>query len=82
MAIQIHSRNEGMDQANLELQYRIEHRHKDGSWAEMEEDRPHHDSAGHDSERSWGIRRVFRCRTCPESAVLIPGEEGGPPAER
>ena len=28
-----------MDQARLELAYRIEHRHKDGSWGEMVEDR-------------------------------------------
>lgn len=70
-----------MDQANLELVYRVEHRHKDGSWAEMAEDPSHHDSTSHDAERSWAIRRVFRCKTCDESATVIPGDEGGPPSE-
>jgi hypothetical protein len=69
-----------MDQARFDLAYKIEHRHKDGSWGEMIEDRAHHDPADHDPERGWGIRRIFRCTSCDESATLIPGEESSPPA--
>ena len=51
----------------------IEHRHDDGSWSEMvEEDRPH-DAADHDAERSWGMRRIFRCTRCDERVTLEPG---------
>jgi hypothetical protein len=68
-----------MDQARIvEMALRIEHRHHDGTWGEMREVRSHHDSADHDPERSWGIRRIFRCTTCPESLTIIEGEEGGP----
>ena len=52
--------------------YRVQHRHKDGSWADMEEVSHRHDSADHDPERGWGMRRLFRCRTCEESAELAP----------
>ena len=68
-----------MDQIRMiELQYRIDHRHKDGSWAEMEEVTPHHDSAQHDTERSWGFKRLFKCKTCDEFLTIQPGQEGGP----
>jgi hypothetical protein len=70
-----------MDQARLDIVYRIEHRHKDGSWAEMREHREH-GSSDHDPERGWASRRIFRCLTCPESLTLTPGEEGGPPSDR
>jgi hypothetical protein len=70
-----------MDQARIELAYRIEHRHPDGSWGEMIEQRGHHDPAQHDAERSWGIRRIFRCTSCDETAILVPGDEGGPPED-
>ena len=71
-----------MDQTRfIELQYRIEHRHKDGSWAEMEEVRSHHDAAEHDPERSWGIRRLFRCKTCEEELTISPGSEGAGPED-
>ncbi|HEY7522820.1 MAG TPA: hypothetical protein VH720_04075 [Candidatus Limnocylindrales bacterium] len=62
----------------VELEYRISHRHKDGSFAEMEEVRSHHSPADHDPERSWGVRRIFRCKTCEEYATIVPGQEGGP----
>lgn len=66
-----------MDQMRfIELQYRIEHRHKDGTWAEMEEVPTHHDATNHDPERSWGIKRLFRCKSCPEEVTIIPGGEG------
>jgi hypothetical protein len=61
----------------LELQYRIEHRHADGSWGEMVEE-PHHDAAAHDPERGWSARRAFRCTRCGELVTLARGEQ--PPA--
>jgi hypothetical protein len=64
----------------VEMAYRIDHRHSDGSWGEMVEDRSHHSPANHDPERNWSLRRIFRCTSCEESVTLIPGEEGGPPA--
>jgi hypothetical protein len=67
---------------SFEILYRIEHRHSDGRWGDMVEDRAHHDSAQHDPERGWNLRRIFRCTSCEESLTLIPGEEGGPAAER
>ncbi len=71
-----------MDQARLELQYRIDHLHRDGSWGEMVEDRSHHSPSDHDPERAWGLRRIFRCSSCEESATIVPGDEGGLPIGR
>jgi hypothetical protein len=62
-----------------EMQLRIEHRHDDGSWAQMLEDESPHDPAAHDPERSWG-RRLFRCTRCAET-VLIGSEEEAPPGD-
>ena len=70
-----------MDQSVFDLRYRVEHRHKDGSWGEMVEDRAH-DSSDHDPERAWEKRRIFRCTSCDEAATLTPGEEGSETAER
>jgi hypothetical protein len=58
-----------------EVQYRIEHRHEDGSWAPMIEEQNHHDAAEHDPERSWGKGRVFRCTKCDEGVLIEPEEE-------
>ncbi|MFL5678976.1 MAG: hypothetical protein ACJ77B_00075 [Chloroflexota bacterium] len=70
-----------MDQIRfVESQYRIEHRHGDGSWAEMAE--VEHDSAAHDPERSWGLRKIFRCKRCDETVTITPGDEGAPPRSR
>ncbi len=55
--------------------YLLSHRHKDGSWGEMQE-LPHHSSAEHDQERFWGIRRIFKCKTCEEYATVVMGAEG------
>ena len=71
-----------MDQSLFDLRYRIEHRHKDGSWGEMVEDRAHHSPSDHDPERAWGQRRIFRCTSCEEAATITPGEEGSPPSSR
>ena len=69
-----------MDQIRLqEAQYRLEHRHSDGSWASMEPVRQHHDPAEHDPERAWSVRRIFRCTRCDETVMIGP-EEDAPPA--
>jgi hypothetical protein len=61
-----------MDPRSILTTYRIEHRHSDGGWGEMVEDRTHHDAAEHDPERGWrdGIR--FKCSTCDESVLVRP----------
>ena len=72
-----------MDQARIiEMALRIEHRHGDGTWGEFQEDRSHHSPSDHDPERSWGIRRIFRCTSCGDAMTVIEGEEGGAGAER
>jgi len=69
-----------MDQSRLyEIQYLISHRHKDGSYGQMEEVASHHDPSQHDQERWWGKRRIFKCTSCEEYATIVPGEEGGVP---
>jgi hypothetical protein len=61
-----------MDQMRfVEIQYRIEHRHKDGAWGVMEEVRQHHGAADHDPERKWGLKRIFRCTSCDEQITVI-----------
>ena len=55
-----------MDQHRfVESQYRIQHRHEDGSWGDMVEQPEHLDPAAHDTERAWNFRRIFRCTSCP-----------------
>jgi hypothetical protein len=71
-----------MDQATLDFMFRLQHRHKDGSWGDMVEDRPHHAPSDHDPERGWGLRRIFRCTSCEESVTLLPGDETGGPEPR
>jgi hypothetical protein len=61
--------------------YRIQHRHNDGTYADMEEVPTHHDAAQHDPERWWSKVRVFRCTKCEESLVIGP-EEDAPLPER
>lgn len=72
-----------MDQQRfIQAEYQLRHRHDDGSWADMQEVPSHHDAAQHDPERAWGLRRIFRCRTCPETVTLVPGAEGDAVEER
>jgi hypothetical protein len=40
----------------------------------MVEGRAHHDPADHDAERSWGLRRIFRCTACQATVTLEPGD--------
>jgi hypothetical protein len=58
---------------NLRIsQLQLEHRHNDGTWSPLEP--MHHDSAAHDSERSWLHRTIFRCDCGEEVAVTDNGE--------
>jgi hypothetical protein len=42
----------------------------------------HSSPSSHDAERSWGIRRIFRCKTCDEYATIEPGADGDPSPPR
>lgn len=64
---------------NLAIQQiRIEHQHKDGSWAPLQP--VHHDPASHDPERGWRRHLIYRCISCEETLTITPGEEGEPAA--
>jgi hypothetical protein len=65
-----------MDQRLLQLQYRVEHGHADGSWGDMVEEREPHDAADTDPEQTWSVRRVFRCTSCNEIVRIT--EDGEP----
>lgn len=72
-----------MDQIRfVELEYKIEHRHRDGTWSAMEEVARDHSPAGHDPERSWAFGRIFRCKRCNESVTITPGDESTAPESR
>jgi hypothetical protein len=71
-----------MDPRIIQESYRIEHRHGDGSWGEMVEDRPPHDAAELDPERGWRNGRLFRCTSCDESVMIVPDDPGAAGAER
>ena len=71
-----------MDQLRfVETAYRIQHQHRDGTWAQFEEDPTPlpHGSAEHDPERSWLRGRIFRCKSCDEAVTIVPGDEGAIP---
>jgi hypothetical protein len=48
--------------------FRIEHRHRDGSWGELEP--VPHDAAEHDAERAWMRGKVFRCTHCDQQVQV------------
>lgn len=50
------------------LTLRLEHRHSDGSWSDLE--RAHHDPADHDQERAWANGEVYQCTTCEEQVRI------------
>jgi hypothetical protein len=69
-----------MDQLrSAEVQYRIEHRHSDGSWSPMYAQS--HDSAERDPERNWLRRMVFRCGSCGEVVEVMVEAGQTPPLE-
>ena len=58
----------------LEADLKLQHRHADGTWSELAEDHEHPNPADRDEERSWAKHRIFRCRSCPESITVLPGD--------
>ncbi|HEY8870546.1 MAG TPA: hypothetical protein VIM30_14315 [Candidatus Limnocylindrales bacterium] len=60
---------------SMEAQYRISHRHSDGSWVELEPKPDSHDPAATDPEREWPNGKVFRCASCYEEVVLVRPED-------
>jgi hypothetical protein len=67
-------------QLRIAQEFRIQHRHSDGSWASM--DPVPHDAAAHDGERSWLRRVIFRCEACSEDVTLTTaGDEDEPGGE-
>jgi hypothetical protein len=69
-------------QLRIIQEFQIEHQHSDGSWSRMAP--VEHDSATHDSERSWIRRKIFRCLSCAETVAVTTGgdedvvvDEGG-----
>ena len=59
----------------IEQEYRIEHRHRDGSWSPLEP--IHHGEAEHDAERSWLRGFRFRCNACGREVTVTVEPEGG-----
>jgi hypothetical protein len=55
-------------QLRISETFRIEHRHRDGSWAPLEP--LHHGEADHDAERSWLRRGIFRCSHCEQQVAV------------
>ena len=59
-------------------EFRIEHRHSDGTWSPLEPN--HHGPAEHDAERSWLKRTIYRCPSCDQTVTVTEGVvEDGPP---
>jgi hypothetical protein len=67
-----------MDLRMIELTYRMQHRHDDGSWQEMTPDRPHHDPSEHDPERPSSRYHIFRCTVCDEVVTMMRGDGSAP----
>ena len=69
-----------MERTVFEVYYKVSHRHKDGSWGEMEG--VPQQAPAHDQERLWGLGRLFRCTSCDEGVTLVPsGSEPAPHQE-
>ena len=62
-----------MDRLHTELDFRLQHRHGDGSWGTLVPEP--HSPAEKDPERSWGKGRIYACTSCSEKVVVTPAEE-------
>ncbi len=71
-----------MDPRSILTTFQVEHRHGDGSRGVMVEQRPHPDAATDDPERSWGVGRIFRCKSCDEEVSIVPADPNEAPTER
>jgi hypothetical protein len=69
-----------MDLSRLrEAEYRLTHRHADGSWGALVEAPLHHGAVEHDAERSWRSGTLFRCESCEEAVLVVPADAEGNP---
>jgi len=66
-----------MDQHHFIEQLRMEHRHSDGSWVELAQQRSAHDAADVDLERAWATRMIFSCTACEETLTVVREAGGG-----
>jgi hypothetical protein len=48
------------------IMLRLEHRHSDGSWSQLEAPANFHDPSQLDPERSWATGRIYACPKCAE----------------
>ena len=66
-----------MDRLHTELDFRLQHRHGDGSWGTFVPE-PHSPSEV-DPERAWSKGgRVYACTTCDEKVVVAPVDQEPP----
>lgn len=63
-----------MDPRMSAMTVRLQHRHNDGSWSDLE--RRAHDPAGGDPERGWADAQLFVCTTCEEEVRISTDEQG------
>jgi hypothetical protein len=69
-----------MDYGRLaQLTLRVQHRHSDGSWSQLEPVPSHHDPAAHDPERDWGNGAIYRCMSCEEEVSVETIDDPGDP---
>ena len=62
-----------------ELELRLQHRHSDGTWSQLEP-RSHHDAADHDPERDWAAgRTIYVCKSCGEEVMIETLDDPGDP---
>jgi len=59
----------------IETELRIQHRHGDGGWGALVEERSHESAADHDLERAWSSRRIFACTSCSEKLTVLTGPD-------
>lgn len=65
-----------MDRLHTELDFRLQHRHGDGSWGTFVPEP--HSPAQNDPERRWGNGRIYVCTSCDEKVVVAPVDEEAP----
>ena len=58
-----------------ELSLRIQHRHTDGTWGDLEPSDEHHDPAEHDPEQEWGTGTLYLCKACGEGVVVSTADD-------
>ncbi len=65
-----------MDRLHTELDFRLQHRHGDGSWGTFVPE-PHSPSEV-DPERRWANGRIYACTSCPDKVIIAPVDDEPP----